>query len=316
MKLIVQLPCLNESASLVAALADIPQQIDGVSCIETLLIDDGSTDDSQGIARAAGVTHVLAFTSRKGLAEVFREGIQEALRLGADVIVNFDADGQYRGADMAALVAPIIAGQADIVIGNRQVQQMQSYTPIKRILHGIGRRVVNRLGGFTISDPVSGYRAFSRDAARELIIYSSFSYTTETLIQAAHRRLRIAEVPVQTNRTERPSRLFKSVQHFVLRTGLTILRTYATYQPLKVFSLIGGLLMLIGAIPILRWFIFYLSGAGSGQLQSLILGSTFVIIGCVAFLFAILADLQARNRMLLEQLRKQLQRLEDKSRND
>lgn len=307
MKLIVQIPCLNEAESIARTIADIPKQIEGVTRVETLLLDDGSSDDSVARAKAAGVHHVLSHSHNKGLAEAFRSGVAQALKLGADIIVNFDGDGQYKGAEIAALIAPIVAGEADLVVGNRQVHLMESYTPAKRLMHGLGRRVVNQLGGIEITDPVSGIRAFSRHAVRELIVYSAFSYTTETLIQAGNRQLRVAEVLVHTNPTPRPSRLFRSVRHFVLRTSFTILRTYATYRPLKLFSVIGGVLMLLGAVPIVRWLMFYVAGNGGGHLQSLILGSTFMVMGCVAFLFAILADLQARNRQLLEHIRRQLQ---------
>ncbi len=306
MKLVIQIPCLNEAESIARVIADIPEHIEGVTCVETLLLDDGSSDESVALAKQAGVHHVLSHSHSKGLAEVFRSGVAEALRIGADIIVNFDGDGQYKGAEIAALIAPIVSGEADLVVGNRQVHLMESYTPAKRLMHSIGRRVVNQLGGVEVSDPVSGFRAFSRHAALELIVYSTFSYTTETLIQAGNKQLRVAEIPVCTNPTPRPSRLFRSVRHFVLRTSFTILRTYATYRPLKLFSLIGLVLMLLGAAPVLRWLMFYLAGNGGGHLQSLILGCTFMIMGCVALMFAILADLQARNRQLLEQIRRQL----------
>ena len=306
MKLIVQIPCLNEAQSIAKVVADIPKDIAGVDVLETLLLDDGSTDASVARAKEAGVDHVLSHSHNKGLAETFRSGVAEALKLGADIIVNFDGDGQYKGEEIAALIAPVVAGDSDLVVGDRQIRQMASYTPAKRFMHGIGRRVVNQLGGIQISDPVSGFRAFSRHAARELIVYSAFSYTTETLIQAGNRQLRVTQVAVNTNPTPRPSRLFRSVRHFVLRTSFTILRTYATYRPLKLFSLIGLVLMLLGAAPVLRWVMFYLAGNGGGHLQSLILGCTFMIMGCVALMFAILAVLQARNRQLLEQIRRQL----------
>lgn len=310
MKLIVQIPCLNEAQSIAGVIAAIPRTIEGISSVEVLIIDDGSHDNTAEIARHAGADHVLVHSHNKGLAEAFRSGVDAALRLGADMVVNTDGDGQYRGEEIPALIAPLLRAEADMVIGNRRVEQMPAYTPLKRRLHRIGCKVVNHLAGLAISDPVSGFRALSRHAARELIVYSAFSYTTETLIQAGARQLRVVEVPVNTNPTLRPSRLFRSVRQFVMRSSLTILRTYATYQPLKAFSTIGLLLLLIGAAPILRWLMFYITGNGGGHLQSLILGSTFMVMGCVAFLVAILADLQARNRMLLEQVRRQLHELQ------
>lgn len=310
MKLLVQIPCLNEADSIARVIADIPKTIKGISVIETVLIDDGSSDDSVQLAREAGISHVLSHGYNKGLADTFRTGIEACLKLNADVIVNFDGDGQYRGDEIEALIAPILSGDADMVIGNRQVHLMESYTGTKRVLHRVGRRVVNWLGGIQISDPVSGFRAFSRDAALVLNIFSSFSYTTETLIQAGNHRLRVVEVPVNTNPTPRPSRLFRSVGEFVFRTAMTVLRTYAMYRPLKVFSLISLLLFAIGAAPVIRFLINYFQDGGAGHVQSLILGATFMVMGCVALMFAILADVQARNRQLLEQMRQQLQRIE------
>lgn len=309
MKLIVQIPCYNEADAIARTVADIPRAIAGVDTVETLLIDDGSQDDSAARAREAGVDHIISHTHNKGLAEAFRSGIEAALARGADIIVNFDGDGQYRGGQIGALIAPVLAGQADIVVGNRQVETMPSYTGTKRLLHRLGRFVVNWLGGVRVSDPVSGFRAMTRDAAQVLNIFSSFSYTTETLIQAGNHRLRVVEVPVDTNPTPRPSRLFRSVPHFVTRTSLTILRSYAMYRPLKVFSAISLVLLLIGAVPVLRFLVLYMQGDGAGHIQSLVLGATFIVLGCMAMMFAILADIQARNRQLLEQIRRQLQQI-------
>lgn len=309
MKLIVQIPCYNEAESIARTVADVPRMIAGVSGVEVIVVDDGSTDGSADLALSAGADHVVRHTRNKGLAETFRSGLAECLRRGADIIVNFDGDGQYRGEDIERLIAPVLAGQADMVIGNRQIDTMPSYTPGKRLLHRMGRRVVNGLGRINISDPVSGFRALNREAALLLNILSTFSYTTETLIQAGHHRLRITEVPVQTNRTLRPSRLFSSVRYFVGRTSLTIIRTYTMYQPLKVFSLMALALFGIGAIPIVRFLVFYMQGDGAGHVQSLILGGVFVMLAFMAMMFAILADVQARNRRLLEHVLEELQEI-------
>lgn len=311
-KLIIQIPCLNEAESLERTIKDIPTTIEGVGVIETLLVDDGSTDSSADVARKAGITHVVQHSHNKGLAEAFRTGIAACLARGADIIVNFDGDGQYRGSEIAVLIAPVLNNEADIVVGNRRVQTMTSYNLLKRFIHGVGRCVVNRLGGLNISDPVSGFRAFNRRAAQELNVFSSFSYTTETLIQASNQYLRVREVPVSTNPTPRPSRLFRSVPHFVMRTSMTILRTYATYKPLKVFTNISLLFMVIGSLPIIRFLIEYFQDGGAGHVQSLILGASFIIMGFIALMFGIIADVQARNRQLMEQIRRQLQQLDEK----
>ena len=309
MKLVVQIPCLNEAESLAKTIADIPRSIEGVSEVIIVLLDDGSTDTSRSIAQECGADLIISHGRNRGLADTFRTGLKTALELDADLIVNFDGDGQYRGDEIAALIAPILLGNADIVIGNRQVHKMESYTPRKRMIHKLGTSVINRLGNITISDPVSGFRALNREAALLLNIYSTFSYTTEMLIQAGHARLRIREIPVHTNPTPRPSRLFRSVRHFVTRTAMTILRSYAMYKPLKVFSTIALLLFVIGALPVLRFLLFYLAGDGDGHVQSLVLGGTFLMLSCVAFFFAILADVQASNRVLLEQVMEEVQQL-------
>lgn len=302
MKLIVQIPCYNEADSIEAVVKDIPRKIDGIDTVEVLLIDDGSGDDSAELASKAGAEHVLRFSRNRGLAEVFRRGLEYAIEHRADIIVNFDGDGQYRGADIPALIAPIIAGEADMVLGARQLDKMPSYTAKKRWLHRMGRRVINYLGKINVSDPVTGFRAFDREAAQALRVLSSFSYTTETLLQAHYHRLRISEVSVETNETPRPSRLFRSAWHFVTRTAFTVMRCYAMYRPMQTFGQIALLFFLIGSIPILRFLWFYLQGEGGGHLQSLVLGASLVVMACMSLLCGILAELQAQNRKMLEQL--------------
>lgn len=299
-KLIIQIPCLNEEETLRQTLADLPRAIEGVDVIETMVIDDGSTDRTVEIAEAAGATHIVRNGVNRGLAQSFQRGLDEALRLGADIIVNTDGDNQYCGEDIAKLVAPILQGRADIVVGDRQTETLDHFSPLKKSLQKAGSRVVAGLAGAEIADAVSGFRAFSREAAMGVTVRSSFSYTTETLIQAGRKRLRIESVPIRTNEVDRPSRLFRSIPHFLTRTGRTMLRAYAMYEPLKIFALLGFALMAIGTVPIVRFVIHYLTGDGAGMIQSLILGGVLFLMGGICAMFALIADLVAYNRQLLE----------------
>ncbi len=299
-KLIVQIPCLNEAETIAETIAAIPRRLPGVSQVEVLIIDDGSTDDTGAAARAAGADHVVRNSENKGLAYSFQRGLDACLALGADIIVNTDGDNQYEGADIALLVAPIVAGDADLVVGDRQTQSIAHFSPLKKRLQRLGSRVVQGLAGADAPDAVSGFRAFSAHAARCLTIRSSFSYTTETLIQAGKKRLTIRSVPVRTREVGRPSRLFRSIPQFLLRSGQTMLRAYAMYEPLKIFLWLGVALMAIGAAPILRFVIHYLQGDGAGMVRSLILGGVFVLVGVLSIMFAMIADLVAYNRQLIE----------------
>ena len=312
-KLIVQIPCLNEEETLPATLADIPRALPGISCIEILIIDDGSTDRTVDVAREAGVQHVISNGTNRGLAYSFQRGLDAALRLGADIIVNTDGDNQYAGADIAKLVTPILDGEADIVIGDRQTDKIESFSALKKKLQRLGSRVVSGFAGVDVKDAVSGFRAFSRNAALGVTVRSTFSYTTETLIQAGRKNMRMLCVPVGTNKVDRPSRLFRSIPQFVTRTGRTMVRAYAMYEPLKVFLGVGALLMVAGALPILRFLFHYINGAGAGMVQSLVLGGALFLLGGVCVLFAIIADLIAYNRMLLEQTLERVRRLEYQS---
>jgi glycosyltransferase involved in cell wall biosynthesis len=249
-KLIIQIPCLNESETIAGTIADLPTAIEGVDEIEILVIDDGSEDDTVEAARAAGAHHVVSNGVNRGLAQSFQRGLDACLRRGADIIVNTDGDNQYNGADVSALVKPILEGRADVVVGDRQTETIAHFSPLKKKLQRAGSDLVSVLAKAEIADAVSGFRAFSREAAMGLTVRSSFSYTTETLIQAGRRRLRIASVPIRTNKVERPSRLFRSIPQFLLRTGRTMLRAYAMYEPLKVFAIAGLVLMALGAVPV------------------------------------------------------------------
>jgi glycosyltransferase involved in cell wall biosynthesis len=300
LKLIVQIPCYNEEHTLAETVADIPRQIPGVEAVEILIIDDGSTDRTVAIAREIGVDHIVRNKRNLGLARTFRNGMDACLRLGADVIVNTDGDNQYAGADIPKLIAPIFAGEADIVIGDRETEKIPHFSRAKKFLQWFGSGVVRKLAGIWVPDTVSGFRAFSREAAIRLNIVSSFSYTIETVIQAGKRQLTVKSVPIRTNPKTRDSRLFKSIPHFVQSSVGTMVRMYAMYQPLRVFFYIGTVLTVIGLLPIVRFIYFYFVGDGGGHIQSLILGGVLLTMGFLAYLIGLVADLIGFNRQLLE----------------
>jgi len=311
-KLIIQIPCLNEAGSLPQTLAALPRRIDGIDVIEFLVIDDGSSDGTAQVARQWGVHHVVRHRRNRGLAAAFRSGIDAALAAGADIIVNTDADGQYEGADIALLVQPILLGQADIVIGDRGVADNAHFGPFKRLLQRLGSAVVQRLAGARVSDAVSGFRAISRHAAHRINITTEFSYTTDMLIQAGRKRLAIASVPVRTHETMRPSRLFKSIPSFISQTGLTIVRAYASHNPLRAFLGTGLAIALLGMVPVLRFLWFFATGDGDGHIQSIVLGGSLLIMGTLVAIMGMLADLIGANRKLLETAIARIRTLEDK----
>ncbi len=311
-KLIIQIPCLNEAEVLPDTLARLPRSIPGVDQIEILVIDDGSHDDTAGVARRWGVHHVVQHRGNRGLADAFRSGIDKCLAEGADIIVNTDADGQYAGEDIATIVAPVVEGRADIVIGDRSVADNAHFGPFKRLLQRLGSFVVRTLSATDITDAVSGFRAISRDAAQRINITTDFSYTTDMLIQAGRKRLAVLSVPVRTNAATRPSRLFKSIPRFIMSTGVTITRAYTTFNALKVFVLLGALLTLIGLMPIARFVWFYLSGDGDGHVQSLVIGGALLTVGVLVGVLGILADLIATNRKLIETSILKLRRIEER----
>jgi len=311
-KLIIQIPCFNEAGDLPKTLAALPRSIPGVDTIETLIIDDGSHDGTADVARAHGVAHIIRHRRNRGLAMAFQSGLDAALAAGADIIVNTDADGQYVGEDIAALVQPIVERRADVVVGDRGVASNQHFGPFKQLLQRLGSAVVRRLSGTSITDAVSGFRAISRDAAQRITITSTFSYTTDMLIQAGRKRMAIVSVPIRTNPTERPSRLFRSVPHFIARTGVTMMRAYATYNPLRTFTLIGMVLLLIGLTPILRFLWYWLQGDSEGHIQSLVLGGSLLVLGSITSLMAVLADLIGANRQLIEVTLNHVRQLEER----
>jgi len=312
MKLVIQIPCFNEGDHLPETLAALPRAIDGVDAIEYLVVDDGSSDGTSEVARRLGVHHVVRHRTNRGLAAAFRSGLERALREGADIIVNTDADNQYDGRDIAALVRPIIDGQADIVVGDRGVRDNAHFGPVKRRLQRLGSATVQRLSRTRIPDAVSGFRAISRDAAQRINITSDFSYTTEMLIQAGRKRMAVVSVPVRTNGAVRPSRLFRSIPHFIVNTAATMLRAWAMYNPLRAFVSVGLVAFLIGLAPIIRFLWFYLNGDGAGHVQSLIIGGVFMIFGVMAMMLGALADLIGRNRNLMEQTLERVRMLEER----
>jgi glycosyltransferase involved in cell wall biosynthesis len=299
-KLIIQIPCFNEAATLPVTLGDLPRTIPGIDEIETLIIDDGSADCTVDVARELGVKHIVRFTGNRGLAKAFMAGLDAGLQRGADIIVNTDGDNQYCGADIAALVAPIIAGQADMVVGCRPINDIPHFSWTKRRLQRWGSRMVRRLSGIDVPDATSGFRAFSREAALRLNVISDFTYTVETLIQAGKKNIATTWVPVGVNAPLRESRLFKSMGNYLRRAVPGMLRIYAMYEPLKVFFNIGSFILLVAAVPILRFLYFYLTSGGTGHVQSLVLGSALVLVGFQVIVIGLLADLIAANRRLVE----------------
>ena len=311
MLLVIQIPCLNEEETLPATLAALPRELPGFDRIEWLVIDDGSTDRTVEVARQCGVHHVVSHTRNLGLARAFMTGIESSLRLGADVIVNTDADNQYRGECVSAIVAPIVAGRADMVIGARPVAEMAHFSWTKKLLQRLGSWVVRIISRTDVPDAPSGFRAFSRMAARELMVFGNYTYTLETLIQAGQKNLAVVSVPIQVNGETRRSRLVASNWSYVRRSMMTMLRIFVIYRPFRFFMAVGAILFLAGFAIGLRFLYFFVTGLGKGNVQSLILAAVLLIMGFQAALVAFLADLMAANRRLLESLRVALSRQGD-----
>jgi glycosyltransferase involved in cell wall biosynthesis len=302
-KLIIQIPCLNEAETLPATLADLPRSIPGIDVIETLVIDDGSRDGTADVARAAGVDHVVRLRRQKGLAAAFAAGIDASLKRGADFIVNTDADNQYAGHEIPKLLDPLLKGDAEIVIGDRNIAEVQHMSWRKRQLQRLGSWVVRQVSNTTVPDTTSGFRAYTREAALRMTIVSEFSYTLESIIQAGKKRMAIAHVPVSTNPRTRESRLFDSVFSYIKRSAATIVRIYAMYEPLKVFTYIGLLVFSGGVAGGMRFLYYYFFvDKGTGHLQSLILSAVLMIVGFQVVLIGLLADVISANRKLLEDL--------------
>jgi glycosyltransferase involved in cell wall biosynthesis len=313
MKLIIQIPCLNEAETLPATLADLPRTIAGIDVIETLVIDDGSRDETSAVARAHGVDHVIRFRRRKGLAAAFTAGIDASLRAGADLIVNTDADNQYAGRDIPKLVAPLLAGTADVVIGDRNIREIQHMSWPKKRLQRLGSWVVRQVSNTEVPDTTSGFRAYTREAALRMTIVSEFSYTLESIIQAGKQRLAVAHVEVGTNPRTRPSRLFDSMSGYLKRSGATIVRIYTMYEPLKVFTNIGVVVFLAGfaiSVRFLYYYLFTTPAEAEGKIQSLILSAVLMIVGFQVLLIGLLADVISGTRKLLEDLLYRVRRME------
>jgi len=310
LKLIIQIPCYNEAQHIAETVRALPRQIPGFEIIEYLVVDDGSQDETIQVAKSAGVHHIIRLERHSGLAAAFMAGLEACLRNGADIIVNTDADNQYDANDIQLLIEPIIASKADIVVGDRGVATLENFSPIKRILQRIGSWVIGKASGIPTPDATSGFRAITRMAAMQTLVLSEYSYTLETLIQAGNRHMVIAYVPVHTNTQVRPSRLMRSIPEYLANSSATILRVYTMYRPLRVFTIISGILILGGLLLSLRFMYFYLIGQGSGHIQSVILAAVLLIIGFQVFLIGLVADLIGFNRKILEDVLFRLRRME------
>lgn len=293
-----------------ATISDLPREVEGFSSVEYLVIDDGSTDGTSEVARDIGVHHILRFPRNRGLATAFANGLQEALRLNADVIVNTDGDNQYPGESIADLVAPILAEQADMVVGDRNVGTIKHFSRFKVFLQGLGSAVVRWASDTDIPDATSGFRAFSREAALRLEIYSDYTYTLETLIQAGKKGLVVTSVPVSVNPQTRESRLIRSIPSYTLRSSETILRIFLMYEALRAFSIVSTIPFIIGSVFIGRFLYFSLIGQGGGHVQSLIIAAILLILSFLIFLLGLIADLIARNRKLSEEINYRVRKME------
>ena len=310
MKLVIQIPCYNEAEHLPATLADLPRSVPGVDTVEVIVIDDGSSDDTANVARSLGVDQVLRAPVNQGLARAFSAGLDLALKRGADIIVNTDADNQYPGAAIKDLIAPILHSEADLVIGNRTPHRVAHFSLAKRVLQYLGSSVVRGLSGTTVPDVASGFRAFSREAALRMNVVSDFTYTLETIIQAGKKQLSVTHVDVEINPQRRPSRLFSRTHSYVSRSAATIVRIYALYEPLRVFTTIGGVLLLAGAAIGGRFLYYYVTTGGDGHIQSLILAAVLLLAGFQTVLIGLVADLIGSSRRMIEDALLRIRRME------
>jgi len=310
MKLIIQIPCLNEAETLEVALNDLPKHIDGIDEIEYLIINDGSTDNTVEVAKNWGVQYVVNFKQNKGLARGFMAGLDACLRNGADIIVNTDADNQYCGADIEKLVRPILDGKADIVIGERPIDDTAHFSPLKKKLQHIGSWTVRVASKSNIPDAPSGFRAYSREAALRLNVVNQYTYTLETIVQAGHEKFAMTSVPIRTNDELRPSRLFSSMFGYIKKSVVTIARSFMMYKPLRFFGLIGTILFLIGLILGIRYLVFIFAGIPGGHVQSLILASTLMMMGFMTGVIGLQADIIAANRKIMEDIQYHVRKMD------
>ncbi|HKG04790.1 MAG TPA: glycosyltransferase family 2 protein [Conexibacter sp.] len=310
MKLIIQIPCFNEEQTLPLTLADLPRQVPGFDTVEWLVIDDGSSDRTIEVARENGVDHIVKLTNNKGLAAGFQAGLDAALKLGADVVVNTDADNQYDGRDIPKLVAPIVAGDADMVVGDRQVETIEHFSPLKKLLQKLGSWVVRQASSTTVPDTTSGFRAYNREAALQMQVVSRFTYTLETIIQAGKLLVAVDHVPIRTNEQTRESRLFPSMGAYVRRNGISIFRIYAQYEPLKVFWGAAVVIGVLAAAVWIRFFVAFVGGEGAGHVQSLILGAVLFIAAMLLGALGVIGDLLAAQRTLSQRTFERVRRIE------
>jgi glycosyltransferase involved in cell wall biosynthesis len=309
-KLIIQIPCYNEAETLPVTLRDLPRHVEGFDKVEWLIVDDGSIDNTSEVAKAHGADYIIRLPRNQGLARAFMAGLEASLRVGADVIVNTDADNQYNARDIPKLIEPILSGKAEIVIGARPISEIEHFSPLKKYLQKLGSWVVRFVSKTDISDAPSGFRAMSREAALRLNVFNEYTYTLETVIQAGQKNMAITSVPISSNKVLRPSRLIKSIPLYLKKSIITIIRIFVVYKPFRFFMAIGIFLFSLGVLLGLRFLYHYITGQGSGHIQSLILASVLLGIGFQTMLVAFLADLQAANRRLMEDVQYRLRKME------
>ena len=316
MKLIIQIPCYNEEATLGVTLSQLPRQVPGVDTVEWLIINDGSLDRTVEVAKACGVDHVVSFDHNQGLAKGFMAGIEACLKEGADIIVNTDADNQYCADDIPKLVRPILEGRAEIVIGARPIQNIKHFSPTKKFLQKLGSWVVRMASKTKIPDAPSGFRAMSRNAAMQLNVFSEYTYTLETIIQAGQKGMAITAVPIRTNGYLRPSRLVKSISSYIQRSIFTIVRIFIVYKPLRFFTLLGSIPFFLGTLLCVRWIVLFFLGTARSHVPSLVVAAVLILIGIQLWIFGLVADLLAVNRQLLEDIQLRLRRADIERKKD
>jgi glycosyltransferase involved in cell wall biosynthesis len=309
-KVIIQIPCYNEEATLPRTVRDLPRELPGADEVEILVVDDGSCDRTREVAEALDVDHIVHLKRNQGLAYAFIAGLEAALEAGADIVVNTDADNQYRGEDIERLIQPLLEGEADIAVGDRDVSSVEHFSPVKRLLQRWGSWVVEKAAGIRIPDATSGFRAFTREAAMRLTVLSDYTYTLETLIQAGARRMAVSYVPIRTNPQMRESRLMRNIPHFLTISAITILRFYAMYRPLRLFLSLGGGMIAGGVLIGIRFLYYFATGPGTGKVQSLILAAILIIVGFQVCLIGLMADLVRLNRKMLEEALYRTRRVE------